>query len=235
MIPEGGKILGSIDKMIQWFRDREGKVTYSMTNRLGPNSYDCSSSVYFSLIAGGFLPAGSMGNTESLYGLEGRLLQPITRGAVRRGDIFVSGIKGSSGGSDGHTGIFLDNQTIIHATKSEAYGINGIVTTKAQGWMGDYSGLPVYYYRITNTDEEEKSTNKGARAMFVYIKKMKNGSGQYWGVNGTNRFYFGTIAEVDHYKKIVKGNGGDTTVNTWEEGSVQMKVVEMMAPTVTTL
>lgn len=35
MIPEGGKILGSIDKMIQWFRDREGKVTYSMTNRLG--------------------------------------------------------------------------------------------------------------------------------------------------------------------------------------------------------
>lgn len=81
--------------------------------------------------------------------------------------------------------------------------------------------------------DEEKITNRGARAMFVYIKKMKNGSGQYWGVNGTNRFYFGTMAEVDHYKKIVKGNGGDTTVNTWEEGSVQMKVVEMMAPTVT--
>lgn len=147
--------MASIDKMIQWFKDREGKVTYSMTNRYGPNSYDCSSAVYYSLIAGGFLPSGSMGNTETLYGLEGSLLLPIKRAEVKKGDIFVAGIKGGSGGSDGHTGVFLSNDTIIHCT----YPKNGIATTPATGWMGDYSGLPVYYYRLKGAITVNKPSN----------------------------------------------------------------------------
>lgn len=32
--------MASIDSSIKWFTDRLGKVTYSMTNRYGPNSYD---------------------------------------------------------------------------------------------------------------------------------------------------------------------------------------------------
>jgi hypothetical protein len=51
----------SIEQMIKWMTDREGKVTYSMTSRLGPKSYDCSSAVFLAMIAGGFLPIGSMG------------------------------------------------------------------------------------------------------------------------------------------------------------------------------
>ncbi|MDT2012586.1 peptidoglycan amidohydrolase family protein [Carnobacterium divergens] len=136
--------MGDINKMIQWFESRKGKVTYSMSSRLGPNSYDCSSAVYFALIQGGFLPKGTMGNTDSLYNYEGKLLQPISRSATRRGDIFVAGAKHASAGSNGHTGVFLDNSTIIHCT----YPKNGIAVTPAQGWMGDYSGLPVYYYRL---------------------------------------------------------------------------------------
>ena len=50
----------SHDASIQWFEARKGKVVYSMSARLGPNSYDCSSAVYLSLIAGGFLPSGTM-------------------------------------------------------------------------------------------------------------------------------------------------------------------------------
>ncbi|PAK87388.1 peptidoglycan amidohydrolase family protein, partial [Lactococcus lactis] len=53
----------SIENMIAWMQARKGKVTYSMTSRMGPKSYDCSSSVFFAMIAGGFLSAGSMGNT----------------------------------------------------------------------------------------------------------------------------------------------------------------------------
>lgn len=36
----------SKESMIKWMQDRLGKVTYSMTRRLGPNSYDCSSAVF---------------------------------------------------------------------------------------------------------------------------------------------------------------------------------------------
>ena len=34
---EGKLKMASIENMIKWFKDREGKVTYSMNSRLGPN------------------------------------------------------------------------------------------------------------------------------------------------------------------------------------------------------
>lgn len=118
--------MGDINKMIQWMKDREGKVTYSQGNRGGPNSYDCSSAVYFALIAGGFIPSGSMGWTGSLHDTT---LPPIStkiaRSECRKGDIFLS----KYWANDGHTGIFIDNQTIIHCS----YGRNGIYTTPAAG------------------------------------------------------------------------------------------------------
>ena len=69
--------MSSIENMIAWMQARKGKVTYSMTSRMGPNSYDCSSSVFFAMIAGGFLSAGSMGNTETLFGMSGTKLKEI--------------------------------------------------------------------------------------------------------------------------------------------------------------
>ncbi len=132
----------SVETVIAWFKAREGKVTYSMDYRNGPNSYDCSSAVFSALIEAGFLPRGThLGSTETLYGLEGSLLQPISRNEVKRGDIFVSGPKGGSGGIYGHTGVFISNSRIIHCTA----GLNGIGETAAAGWMG---GPPNYFYRL---------------------------------------------------------------------------------------
>ena len=42
-----------IEKAIKWFENRKGKVSYSMENRNGPNSYDCSSSIYYALMSSG--------------------------------------------------------------------------------------------------------------------------------------------------------------------------------------
>ncbi|MDU8931800.1 hypothetical protein V4HA_01809 [Lactococcus cremoris] len=77
--------MSSIENMIAWMQARKGKVTYSMTSRMGPKSYDCSSSVFFAMIAGGFLSSGSMGNTETLFGMSGTKLKEISRGEVQRG------------------------------------------------------------------------------------------------------------------------------------------------------
>lgn len=137
-------------KMMDWMRTRQGKVSYSMSNRLGPNSYDCSSAVHTAMIAGGFLKQGTfIGNTETLYSMEGKLLVPISRSQASYGDVFVSGVKGNSLGSGGHTGLFLSNKDIIHCTYG--YGKNNMAVTPAYQWMGDYSGLPVYYYRLKDT------------------------------------------------------------------------------------
>lgn len=140
----------SIDAMLAYANSRIGKVTYSMTNRLSETSMDCSSFVFKALIQGEFLKKGSfIGNTETLFSLNGTLLKEISFSEVRRGDIFVSGTQGASNGSAGHTGIHLGNGKIIHCTYG--YKNNNVVITNAVGWMGDYSGLKVRHFRIVGS------------------------------------------------------------------------------------
>lgn len=118
-----------MDKAIEWFAQRQGKVSYSMINRNGPSSYDCSSSVYYSLIYAGILPQGfRIGNTETLFvDLPKFGFQRIEADAngyipTQRGDIFLWGKQGQSAGANGHVGVYLDSDNIIHCS----YGYNGI-------------------------------------------------------------------------------------------------------------
>ena len=118
-----------MDKVIEWFAQRQGRVSYSMNYRNGPSSYDCSSSVYHALIYAGILPQGfRIGNTETefvdlpKFGFQ--RIEADINGYIptQRGDIFIWGKQGYTNGADGHTGIFIDNNNIIHC----AYGYNGI-------------------------------------------------------------------------------------------------------------
>lgn len=118
-----------MDKVIEWFAQRQGRVSYSMANRNGPSSYDCSSSIYHALIYAGILPQGfRIGNTETefvdlpKFGFQ--RIEADINGYIptQRGDIFIWGKQGYTNGADGHTGIFIDQNNIIHC----AYGYNGI-------------------------------------------------------------------------------------------------------------
>lgn len=85
----------------------------------------------------------------------------------------------------------------------------------------------------TNAGTKPKEEKRRGLAMFVYTLITKDGKGQLWGVNGNTRFHFATTAEYEHYLKIVKANGGDTTrTNKWKEGSPEVRAVELMAPNV---
>ena len=135
----------SLEAVVNWFRNRVGKVTYSMDlkKRLGPSSYDCSSAVFNALKAGGFISQDTWpGNTETLFSMEGGLLIPIKRSEARFGDIFVAGVKGQSLNQYGHTGVFVGPEKIIHCT----FAFNGIVETPLEGYYGN--GLPLYCYRL---------------------------------------------------------------------------------------
>lgn len=129
-----------MDKVIEWFQQRQGRVSYSMDYRNGPNSYDCSSAIYHALIYAGILPQGfRIGNTETefvdlpKFGFE--RIEADANGYIptQRGDIFIWGKQGYTLGANGHTGIFIDNDNIIHC----AYAYNGIHTDehdKIAGW-----------------------------------------------------------------------------------------------------
>ena len=98
-----------MDKAIEWFQQRQGKVSYSMVYRNGPNSYDCSSAIYHSLIYAGILPQGfRIGNTETMFvDLPKFGFQRIEADAngyipTQRGDIFIWGKQGYTNGAGGH-------------------------------------------------------------------------------------------------------------------------------------
>lgn len=152
---------------LQWFRDRLGKVYYSMNYRNGQMinangqpvasggrpGFDCSSSVYYALIAAGFFPADiRIGNTDSLfndlekYGWERVPLDANGNADVKAGDIFIWGKRGASIGAFGHTGGFVDTDgNIIHCS----YGYNGI-HVDAHDWLWELNEKPPYtFYRFT--------------------------------------------------------------------------------------
>lgn len=137
---------GVISKAIEWMQSKRGRVTYSMARRNGPSSYDCSSAVFYALRHAGFPYTSHIGNTETLFGLEGKLLQPINRAnGLQAGDIFVSGRKGGSANAYGHTGFALNATEAIHCSSS----FNGIgISSNSNSRVGAYSGAPVYWYRV---------------------------------------------------------------------------------------
>ncbi|EPH95574.1 bacteriophage peptidoglycan hydrolase [Enterococcus faecalis 06-MB-DW-09] len=136
--------MANIEASISWFTQRRGKVRYSMSARMGPNSYDCSSAVYFALRAGGLLANNKMGNTDTLFGdLERAGWRAVSTSSPIRGDVFIWGRRGASGGSAGHTGIFVNNRDIIHCN----YGANGISVdnyANSRSWNGN---PPHFIYR----------------------------------------------------------------------------------------
>lgn len=116
----------NMEQAIAWMEARRGKVTYSMDFRNGPNSYDCSSAVYYALMSAGAISAGWAVNTEYehdwLLKIGFKLIAENSVFSAKRGDIFIWGKKGQSAGAGGHTGIFVDSNNIIHCN----YARNGI-------------------------------------------------------------------------------------------------------------
>lgn len=111
-----------IEKALAWFYARKGKVSYSMEHRNGPSSYDCSSSVYYALKEAGLLPSSYwIGNTDTLFdALEknGWVRVPTDANGdaqCQRGDVFIWGIRGNSGGALGHC-LPYDNTELLTPT-----------------------------------------------------------------------------------------------------------------------
>ncbi|HJF17251.1 MAG TPA: LysM peptidoglycan-binding domain-containing protein, partial [Globicatella sulfidifaciens] len=137
-----------VQKTLDWFKARENKTFYSMTDRNGPNSYDCSSAVYYALINAGYLNRNTwIGNTDSMFAMEGGLLLPIPESQVRAGDIFISGYKYNSSGAGGHTGVAINNKEIYHSTYNNKYFYDGIVRSQTADRTGS-SSRPLYWYRL---------------------------------------------------------------------------------------
>ncbi|KRM26513.1 hypothetical protein LH991_14015 [Schleiferilactobacillus harbinensis] len=137
----------NIDSAIAYmYQLQRNGVTYSMDgSRTGSDgTADCSGAVYAALRAGGMPSAGYILNTESLHSW--LLANGWKRVAddsdwnAQRGDVFIWGKLGDSGGAGGHTGIFIDHNNIIHCN----YSHNGVsINNHDAYWAAD--GCPYFY------------------------------------------------------------------------------------------
>ena len=148
----------NMEQAIAWMEARRGKVTYSMDYRNGPNSYDCSSAVYYALMSAGAVSAGWAVNTEYehdwLLKNGFKLIAENSVFAAQRGDIFIWGKRGQSAGAGGHTGIFVDSNNIIHCN----YARNGI-TVDGYLAVARAAGNKYYYiYRPSGQSTVSSST-----------------------------------------------------------------------------
>ncbi|WP_332059051.1 peptidoglycan amidohydrolase family protein [Streptococcus canis] len=165
------------EKAISWMGSKEGRVSYSMNYRNGPNSYDCSSSVCSALIYAGASNPGWLLNTEYMHdwlvqnGYQ--LIAENADWASLRGDVFIWGMRGQSAGAGGHTGIFIDPDNIIHCN----YARNNITidnynqTAAASGWM--YS----YVYRLANQNSTPSTSDKTIDTLVKETLAGKYGNG----------------------------------------------------------
>lgn len=165
------------EKAIAWMGLKEGRVSYSMDYRNGPDSYDCSSAICSALIYAGASNPGWLLNTEYMHdwlvqnGFE--LIAENEDWDSQRADIAIWGLRGQSAGAGGHVVMFIDADNIIHCN----YANNNITidnynqTAAASGWMYSY----VYrYVGGTDTFVGSKSIDELAQE----VLSGRHGSGE---------------------------------------------------------
>ncbi len=169
----------NIEKAIAWMEARRGKVTYSMDYRNGPNSYDCSSAVYYALMSAGAVSAGWAVNTEYehdwLIKNGFKLIAENSVFGAQRGDIFIWGKRGQSSGAGGHTGIFVDSNNIIHCN----WARNGITV---DGYLAiAHTSGSKYYYIYRPSGQSSVSSSSAGKSIDQLVQETlagKYGNGE---------------------------------------------------------
>ncbi|MDY7602288.1 peptidoglycan amidohydrolase family protein [Streptococcus suis] len=202
----------NIETALRWMSDRKGRVTYSMDYRNGPNSFDCSSSVYYALMSAGAISAGWAVNTEYEHDWLVKngytLIAENTDWDAKRGDIFIWGRRGQSAGAGGHTGIFVDPDNIIHCN----YARNGITvdnynqTAAASGWMY------CYVYRLAN------QTSTSGKSLETLVQETL--AGKYG--NGDAR----KAALGNQYEAVMAVINGKATTNQKTVDQLAQEVIQ---------
>ena len=106
-------------------------VKYSMNgSRTGADgTADCSGFVYTCLTSGGVKPMRWIPNTDSMHSwLESNGYKLVTHNGswnAKQGDVTIFGLKGLSGGANGHVILWLNDSEFIHCTYKNAYN-NGV-------------------------------------------------------------------------------------------------------------
>ncbi|MDF7627590.1 LysM peptidoglycan-binding domain-containing protein [Lactobacillaceae bacterium L1_55_11] len=146
------------DKLVNWFYNNEGKLTYSMSgSRNGTDgTADCSGAMTEALYEAGASQPAYLYNTDSLHSYltqNGyKLIAENQSWDAQKGDIVIWGQKGASNGAAGHVQVISSNDPNAKAI-SVSYYTGGATGTAV-------SELPYdqYYNKVAKADGEAPYT-----------------------------------------------------------------------------
>ncbi len=206
----------NMEQAIAWMEARRGKVTYSMDYRNGPNSYDCSSAVYYALMSAGAVSAGWAVNTEYehdwLLKNGFKLIAENSVFSAQRGDIFIWGKRGQSAGAGGHTGIFVDSNNIIHCN----YARNGITV---DGYLAVARAAGnKYYYIYRPSGQSTVSSSTAGKSIDQLVQETL--AGKYG--NGEQR----KAALGNQYQAVMDRINGKTSASQKSVDELAQEVIQ---------
>lgn len=150
----------NMDKAINWFKSKVGKVTYSMSgSRNGSDGTgDCSGMVVTALYNGGASKPAWLYNTDSMHDYliaNGFELVAFNKSwNMQKGDVIITGLKGQSTGAAGHTAIAVDGNNIIDCAWYGSTAVNAVRVHSETDMPYYGSDIAFYVYRLKNDGSE---------------------------------------------------------------------------------
>ncbi|MDR0300623.1 MAG: hypothetical protein LBI13_11195 [Streptococcaceae bacterium] len=210
-----------LNKLVDWFNQRKGKLTYSMTgSRNGADSTaDCSGSVTQALADAGATPYAYLYSTVSLGGyLQANAFSCIARNTAwdaQKGDVVLmswGADMASSGGAGGHVGVMSSHDNFI-STDYSTGGATGTAVSE-HNWNSYYntsqpSYIEVWRYNADKTSPSHPSTGtsnleNGEEEMYL-IQTVDKGAERWYICNGVDIRYIKTPRVLNSY---LFGNDG---------------------------
>ena len=212
-----------INKVISWFDNHMGKITYSMYgSRNGSDGTgDCSGTMTQALYEAGASKPAYLYSTETIHPYlinNGFSLYAENKSwTAKRGDIVVMGKRGESAGAFGHIGVIStdDPNALLLSTSFWTGGESGTAVGNVkfeEMWEAD--GSP-YFYVYRQTNSKPANVTPAQPASVSSIQQFKNAGNHF---TNTHTFKVDKIEQVNGIWQMINyelagGQDADWTLN----------------------
>ena len=198
----GGSLYGineptATDKALEWALDQCDKgYTYSMQNRWGPTSYDCSAFIITAWkkagVNTGASYTGDMATyfTKSGFTNVANIVEIVSGNGLQAGDVLVWNKEGTSGaGGDGHTCMYIGDGRIVECTPL-GISTRDYYTTNVHGSAVLWQDVLRYKDPATGykNDESETTTSSAIQSYFL---------------SGLTDLYNSVVGTLNSWKNII--------------------------------
>ena len=222
----GGSLYGinqptATDKALEWALNQCDKgYTYSMQNRWGPTSYDCSAFIITAWKKAGVNTGASYTGdmaayfTKSGFTNVANLVEIISGNGLQAGDVLVWNKEGTSGaGGDGHTCMYIGDGRIVECTPL-GISTRDYYTTNIHGNAVRWQDVLRYKDPATGYKIDESGTTTTSAIQSYFVSGLTD---LYNSVLGTLNSWKNVIPNLLSYQEFVNDQNMNKKYSSYAE------------------